>query len=192
MSWNTEELFDELDSAGFAVSSIASHDGTLEIEFYVITGARIEGETWASTRIPDAATLAAIKARLERLGCQINEPKGCKLYGPDCFECGTKEEPAGRKDDGVPNGTPKPMFRLMPPLAEEEVAKVLTHGALKYGPENWRDVENAQDRYLDAALRHINARRQGKRTDEDSGLRAIAHAICSLYFLLELDLEENP
>lgn len=80
---------------------------------------------------------------------------------------------------------------LIPPLAEEEIGWVLTHGAEKYGPKNWRMVENAEERYHGAARRHINAYARGEDSDYDSGLHHLAHAIVSLMFVLELELEDD-
>lgn len=92
---------------------------------------------------------------------------------------------------GVKRDDEKPRFDLIPPLAEFEVAKVVTFGSSKYGPDNWRRVDNARARYLAAAMRHINALRSGNFLDGESGLHHAAHAICCLLFLLELDLETN-
>lgn len=89
----------------------------------------------------------------------------------------------GRKDDGE-----KPRPDLIPAKAEAEVARVLAFGAKKYAPENWRKVPDAKNRYIAAALRHINAYRDGRRVDEESGLHPLAHAIASLLFVTELDL----
>lgn len=95
---------------------------------------------------------------------------------------------AGRKDDA---GKPDPT--LMPPLAEWLLIEVLHFGATKpgYGPENWRKVENAKQRYLAAAMRHINKYRRGQQTDEESGLHHLAHAAISLIFVLQLELEKQ-
>ena len=78
-------------------------------------------------------------------------------------------------------------YDLMPPFAEAEVIRVLTFGADKYGPDNWRLVDQAQQRYLAAAMRHLAAYRQGSDTrDDESGLHHLAHAACCLLFLIEL------
>lgn len=90
---------------------------------------------------------------------------------------------SGRKDDAG-----KPRLDLVPALAELEVARVLTHGASRYGADNWRRVEGARWRYLAACMRHLNAWRRGERLDEDSGLSHLAHAACCVLFLLELEL----
>ena len=91
----------------------------------------------------------------------------------------------GRKDD---NG--KPRMELLPALAIEEVAKVLTHGADKYGDTNWRNVRGGYNRYVGAALRHIFQDLGGAVLDPDSGREHLAHAVCSLLFVLERRLEK--
>jgi hypothetical protein len=91
----------------------------------------------------------------------------------------------GRKDDAG-----KPRFDLMPPAAERKIAEVLAYGARKYAPENWRKVANPEARYLAAALRHINAWRNGERRDKESGLSHLAHAATSLMFVMELVPDE--
>lgn len=85
----------------------------------------------------------------------------------------------------------KPMFSLIPPLAEQEVAKVLTFGAQKYAPDNWRYVDESFSRYLSAARRHINMVQLGESHDPETGLHHYAHAICCLMFLLEIELEKG-
>ena len=95
-----------------------------------------------------------------------------------------KENHTGIKhDDG------KPRFSLVPPLAELEVVKVLSFGAEKYAPDNWRGIDPI--RYVDAAGRHINAHRRGETADAESRLHSLAHAICCLMFQLEKELESE-
>jgi hypothetical protein len=97
-----------------------------------------------------------------------------------------KSEGLGRKDDEE-----KAAPQLIPPFAEAEVARVLAAGARKYSPENWRLVPDAggpQGRYIGAALRHINAYRQGDQEDRETGLHPLAHAVASLLFVMELEL----
>lgn len=88
---------------------------------------------------------------------------------------------------GVKYDSEKPRFDLIPPAAEELLAKVLTYGAKKYAPNNWKYVDNANERYIAAALRHINAHRKGEYNDDETGEPHLAHAMCCLAFLLELE-----
>lgn len=80
---------------------------------------------------------------------------------------------------------------LVPTLAMEEVMKVLEIGAVKYGDENWRKVEDLQKRYHNAADRHMKADLKydkygiGSYFDDETDLYHMAHAICCLMFKLE-------
>jgi hypothetical protein len=64
----------------------------------------------------------------------------------------------GRKDD-----QDKPDWSLLDLKVAEEVVRVLTSGAKKYSPENWRLVPNGKNRYFSAAMRHIAAWQAGER-----------------------------
>ena len=63
-----------------------------------------------------------------------------------------------------------------------EVSRVGTFGAEKYTPHGWLSVKNGEERYLDAAMRHIL--KAGM--DEDSGLDHLAHAAWNILAVLEL------
>tara|TARA_B100001094_G_scaffold172014_1_gene166324 strand:- start:9041 stop:9463 length:423 start_codon:yes stop_codon:yes gene_type:complete len=91
-----------------------------------------------------------------------------------------REMSEGRKYDGG-----KPQLYLLPPKSINEVGKVLTFGAEKYDPHNWRKVDDLQNRYTSAALRHIFAHIDGEDVDEETGLSHLAHAMCCLLFKLE-------
>ena len=54
------------------------------------------------------------------------------------------------------------------------------------GRENWRLIDNLEDRYMDACLRHINLHRRGEEIDPESGLPHLGHAVACLMFLLEV------
>ena len=96
---------------------------------------------------------------------------------------------------GVKHDQEKERYDLIPVLALEAVAKVLTAGSLKYNEdyeqENWRYVPNATRRYLSATQRHIAWVRKGQKFDSESGVHHYAHAIASLMFILEKELEDN-
>ncbi len=76
---------------------------------------------------------------------------------------------------------------LLPFVAVEEVAAVLEFGARKYERHGWRNVDK-RSRYFAATLRHLFAYVRGEDRDPESGLRHLAHAACSLLFLLEADV----
>lgn len=86
----------------------------------------------------------------------------------------------GRKFDGD-----KPMVSLLPPNALLATARVLTFGARKYSPDNWKYVAGAKRRYMDALGRHLLQYQSGEENDDESGESHLAHAACCLLFLLD-------
>ena len=92
---------------------------------------------------------------------------------------------------GIKYDSEKPKMNLLPPKAIVEVAKVLTFGAEKYDAENWRKLDDLQNRYTAGALRHIFAHMDGEQLDPETGLSHMAHALCCLLFKLEIELEDG-
>lgn len=85
----------------------------------------------------------------------------------------------------------KARMGLLPPRALESVAEVLTFGAKKYLPNNWKYVDNGPTRYLDAAMRHINSFMKEEVNDPETGLPHLSHALCCLMFIVDLHLEQQ-
>ena len=95
----------------------------------------------------------------------------------------------GRKYD-----TGKPDWALVPADEIEDVVRVFTMGAEKYGRENWKSVENGMFRYYSAMMRHIRAYKKYIETgdkeqlfDKESGIHHLAHAMTNALFLMWLD-----
>ena len=95
------------------------------------------------------------------------------------------DELEGKKYD-----TGKTEYGLMPPYALQEFADVLTYGARKYSMDNWKKVPDAKRTYFDAAMRHMWAWKRGEKTDPETGLHHMAHAMCCLAFII--DIEKDP
>lgn len=87
----------------------------------------------------------------------------------------------GKKFDGD-----KPRMELISPIALTELAKVLTKGAQKYSPNNWR-AGLAFTRLMGATLRHLNAYNSGEMLDQETGLSHLGHAMCEIMFMLEFE-----
>jgi hypothetical protein len=66
------------------------------------------------------------------------------------------------------------------------VAEVRTFGTKKYGPDTWKDIPDAVNRYYAATLRHLLAWRNGDTVDAESGLNHLKHVACNIMFLQEL------
>lgn len=75
--------------------------------------------------------------------------------------------------------------------ALQEVGRVGTYGAEKYSPNGWRHVENGEQRYLDAAYRHLLADAAGECIDEGSGLTHLSHAAWNILALTELRMRSS-
>lgn len=85
---------------------------------------------------------------------------------------------------GMKFDTDKLRFDLIPAIATEGLAAILTYGAKKYKPNNWRSVD--PERYVAAFERHWHAYVSGELLDPESGLPHLAHCMTNLTFLLEL------
>ena len=85
---------------------------------------------------------------------------------------------------GNKNDQEKPMMALIPPYAEEEMAKAFTYGAQKYGTHNWLGGISVT-RLLSASRRHINAVLKGEDIDEESGNHHLGHALASIAMAYE-------
>lgn len=87
--------------------------------------------------------------------------------------------PGAKHDQG------KPRYDLIPSKSLREIAEVLTFGAEKYAPDNWKTVSEPKARYYSALLRHLGAWLDGEINDTESGKPHLAHALCYLVFLNE-------
>lgn len=86
---------------------------------------------------------------------------------------------------GMKFDTDKPKWSLLPLGVVAAVVRVLTFGAKKYAPDNWKKID--PERYYDALFRHVEARRNGERLDPETQEHHYAHAICCLMFMWWLD-----
>lgn len=91
----------------------------------------------------------------------------------------------GRKYDSG-----KPMCDLFPLDVLVDVSKVLTIGAEKYSPNNWRKVEPAKERYTSALLRHLSEFQKNPiAKDSETGHYHITHVVCNAVFLCAMTLD---
>ncbi len=105
-----------------------------------------------------------------------------------------ENQPVGTKYD-----QDKLQYSLIPPYALEQVAKNLTVGLKKYKERNnWKKVEGAEQRYLDALYRHLEAHRRGDLYDTDSSVPDMLHmaavavnAMFLLEFMLDPELKKD-
>lgn len=89
-----------------------------------------------------------------------------------------KKKMAKRYNEG------KPRYDLIPALAQEELAKVLTVGAEKYGIDNWRKGMS-WNKVLASLERHLYAFKRGEDRDLETGILHSAHIQANAAFLTE-------
>lgn len=90
----------------------------------------------------------------------------------------------------------KNQLDLVPPSLIEEVGKVMTFGATKYAPHNWRKGM-AWSKCIASLKRHLTAFEKGEDFDPETGLPHLAHMGCNISFLLEYmkicpELDDRP
>lgn len=92
----------------------------------------------------------------------------------------------GKKNDRLDG---KLRWELLPLPLMEEVVRVYTAGAGKYGPDNWQRLDNGYERYEAALLRHLNEAQKGNMIDADTGCLHVAqvawNAIAMLHFVMK-------
>lgn len=91
-----------------------------------------------------------------------------------------------RKDDKG-----KLRFSLLPWGSVREVVKIFEHGAEKYGSDNWKTVQDPENRYLNALMRHTVATAEGEKVDAD-GLDHLACIAANALILLWFRHHKKP
>ena len=116
------------------------------------------------------------------------------------FEYNKNREMSYPKKDGCKDGADAPCtshkgckyddnklrWDLLPLDLIEEIVRVYTVGATKYGDNNWQDLEDGYRRYKAAMFRHLVKFEQGEEIDPETGCKHLAqvawNAIAMLYF----------
>jgi hypothetical protein len=117
---------------------------------------------------------------------KVCRKKHSQSYGS--LNCSAYKERKGltesKKYDNFGTDKQKNRLDLLPFRALEEVGKVLTYGANKYGANTWQGIEF--ERYTGAGLRHEFKHNIGVELyDKESGILHLAHAVTNQLFRLE-------
>jgi len=88
---------------------------------------------------------------------------------------------ARKNDEG------KLRYSLIPPECLEELARVYTIGAEKYGAHNWQKRLEI-DRIMDAFMRHFEARRKGEIIDPEDGQLHMAAIAWGAFAIMWYDM----
>lgn len=93
-----------------------------------------------------------------------------------------------KKNDRIDD---KLMWELLPLQDIEDVVKVYTEGAKKYGPNNWQNLDNGYQRYKAALFRHLVEYEKGNEFDEETGCRHLAQVVWNAIALLHISKENK-
>ena len=78
----------------------------------------------------------------------------------------------------------KSNVELIPGIVLLEVWRILWFWKDKYWKDNWQELDNFEDRYIWAALRHIYQHQSWELRDKESGQFHLSHALTNLIFLV--------
>lgn len=102
-----------------------------------------------------------------------------------CDETSHESIKNDRKDNKV-------MMELLPWPELEEIAKVYTAGAKKYGPHNWENLPDGYERYKGAMLRHLTEVEKGNDIDPEAGCLHAAQVAWNAIAMLHFKMKEIP
>ena len=95
---------------------------------------------------------------------------------------------------GYPDDNPKTAFgeakvKLSdtPTIGIQQMGRVFTGGAAKYGRFNWREHQVSSTVYYDAAQRHLMAWFNGEDFDPESGQSHLAHVMACCNIILDAE-----
>lgn len=112
----------------------------------------------------------------------IDGDNGKNYWHEDMFE-----ETGSKKNDRIDN---KVMMELLPWPELEEIAKVYTAGAKKYGAHNWENLPDGYERYKGAMLRHLTEVEKGNDVDDDTGCLHSAQVAWNAIAMLHFKMKE--
>ena len=90
----------------------------------------------------------------------------------------------GKKNDFKDH---KLRWDLLPLLEIEDIVRLYTVGADKYGDNNWQNLDNGYQRYKAALLRHLLEYEKGNRYDEETKVNHLAAVAWNAIAMLYLD-----
>lgn len=100
----------------------------------------------------------------------------------------TETKNTSKKNDRIDD---KPMWELLPLQDIEDVVKVYTAGAKKYGPDQWQNLPDGYKRYKAALFRHLVEYEKGNWLDEETGCIHLAQVAWNAIAMLHIEKERH-
>lgn len=85
----------------------------------------------------------------------------------------------------------KPRWELLPLEDVEDIVKVYTAGAKKYGENKWQDLPDGIRRYKAALLRHLVEYDKGNEIDEETGCYHLAQVAWNAIAMLHISKQQK-
>ena len=99
-------------------------------------------------------------------------------------QCKTKDmKHESKKNDRLDN---KLRWELLPLEDMEDIVKVYTAGAKKYGPNTWQNLPDGYQRYKAALFRHLVEYEKGNWLDPDTGCISLAQVAWNAIAMLHI------
>ena len=82
-------------------------------------------------------------------------------------------------------------WELLPLEDVEDIVRVYTAGAKKYGPDQWQNLPDGIRRYKAALLRHLVEFDKGNEIDEETGCRHLAQVAWNAIAMLHISKQQK-
>lgn len=99
-----------------------------------------------------------------------------------------QESNGSRKNDRLDD---KLRWELLPLEDVEDIVRVYTAGAKKYGPDQWQNLPDGIRRYKAALLRHLVEFDKGNEIDEETGCRHLAQVAWNAIAMLHISKQQK-
>ena len=94
-----------------------------------------------------------------------------------------QENNESKKNDRLDD---KLRWELLPLEDIEDIVKVYTEGAKKYGPNTWQNLPDGYNRYKAAFFRHLLEHEKGNWLDEETGSIHLAQCVWNALAMLHI------
>ena len=138
---------------------------------------------YGECKLEDDPKYCGIDTRNDKRSISYKLVEQCK---PKDMEQENKTE--ARKNDRLDD---KLRWELLPLEDVEDIVRVYTAGAKKYGPDQWQNLPDGIRRYKAALLRHLVEFDKGNEIDEETGCHHLAQVAWNAIAMLHISKQQK-
>ena len=138
---------------------------------------------YGECKLKDDPKYCGIDTRNDKRSISYKLIKQCKTKGME-QEIKTEARKNDRLDD-------KLRWELLPLEDVEDIVRVYTAGAKKYGHDQWQNLPDGIRRYKAALLRHLVEFDKGNEIDEETGCRHLAAVAWNAIAMLHISKQQK-